>query len=114
MTLVPGCESDQYKTKKLVKIVMAAVRACRKTSLGFEKGCEQLSALVEWGESIAKGIGASHVGDHTEEQSDVIPHIIGEPAATWAEQDAAVENVIQISECAPRGARTKGRKRGGK
>uniref|UniRef100_K3ZBY4 Protein FAR1-RELATED SEQUENCE n=1 Tax=Setaria italica TaxID=4555 RepID=K3ZBY4_SETIT len=114
VTSVLGCESDQYKIKKLVEIAMAAVRACRKTSLGFEKGCEQLSALVEWGESIAKGTGASHVGDHTEEQSDVIPHIIGEPAASWAEQDAAVETAVQISECAPREARTKGRKHGGR
>ncbi|XP_022681792.1 protein FAR1-RELATED SEQUENCE 5 [Setaria italica] len=114
VTSVPGCESDQYKTKKLVEIAMAAVRACRKTSLGFEKGCEQLSALVEWGESIAKGTGASHVGDHTEEQSDVIPHTIGEPAASLAEQDAAVDTAVQISECAPREARTKGRKRGGR
>uniref|UniRef100_K3YXS2 Protein FAR1-RELATED SEQUENCE n=1 Tax=Setaria italica TaxID=4555 RepID=K3YXS2_SETIT len=114
VTSVPGCESDQYKTKKLVEIAMAAVRACRKTSLGFEKGCEQLSALVEWGESIAKGTGASHVGDHTEEQSDVIPHTIGEPAASLAEQDSAVDTAVQISECAPREARTKGRKRGGR
>ncbi|XP_072151368.1 protein FAR1-RELATED SEQUENCE 5-like [Setaria viridis] len=114
VTSVPDCESDQYKTKKLVQIAMATVRACRKTSLGFKKGCEQLSALIEWGESIAKGTGASHVGDHTEEQSDVIPHTIGEPTASLAEQDAAVDTAVQISECAPREARTKGRKRGGR
>uniref|UniRef100_K3XT86 Protein FAR1-RELATED SEQUENCE n=1 Tax=Setaria italica TaxID=4555 RepID=K3XT86_SETIT len=61
VTSGPGYESDQYKTKKLIEIAMAAMRACRKISLGFEKGC-----------------------------------------------------AIQISECAPREARTKGRKRGGK
>uniref|UniRef100_K3Y121 Protein FAR1-RELATED SEQUENCE n=1 Tax=Setaria italica TaxID=4555 RepID=K3Y121_SETIT len=77
VTSGPVCKSDQYKTKKLVEIAMAAVRACCKTSLGFEKGCEQLSALVEWGESIARG-------------------------------------AVQILECAPREARTKGRNHGGK
>nr|XP_034592503.1 protein FAR1-RELATED SEQUENCE 5-like [Setaria viridis] len=67
VTSGPGYKSNQYKTKKLIEIAMAAMRACRKISLGFEKGCEQLSALVEWGESIARGTGASQVGNHTEE-----------------------------------------------
>ncbi|RCV43108.1 hypothetical protein SETIT_9G268900v2 [Setaria italica] len=114
VTSIPGYESDQYKTKKLVEITMAAVRACRKTSLGFKKGCEYWfkKGCLHWLSGV--NTGASHVGDHTEEQSDVIPHIIGEPAASWAEQDAAVESAVQISECAPREARTKGRKRGRK
>ncbi|RCV43402.1 hypothetical protein SETIT_9G291600v2 [Setaria italica] len=121
----PRCESDQYKTKKLVEIVMVAIRACRKTSPGFEKGYEQLTALVEWGEIIARDTGASHVGDHTEEQNEVIPDTGGEPEASWAEQDVQnksideplaplVQTPVQILECAPREARTKGRKHGGK
>uniref|UniRef100_K3YDN6 Protein FAR1-RELATED SEQUENCE n=1 Tax=Setaria italica TaxID=4555 RepID=K3YDN6_SETIT len=38
VTSGPGCKSDQYKTKKLVEITMAVVRAFRKTSLELEKG----------------------------------------------------------------------------
>jgi hypothetical protein len=118
ITAGPGCESDQYKTKRLVEIAMAAVRACRKTNLGFEKGCEKLTQLVEWGETIARGTGPS------DDQTDVILDTGGEPENSWYEQDAQNESIdeplappvqssFQISDCAPREARTKGRKRGG-
>ncbi|CAM0150130.1 unnamed protein product [Urochloa decumbens] len=58
-----GCESDQYKTRKLVQLAMTAIGACRKTSIGFGRGCEQLIALAEWAETIAADTGPSNVGD---------------------------------------------------
>jgi hypothetical protein len=119
-----GCESDQYKTKKLVEVAMAAVRACRKTRLGFEQGCERLTALAEWGESVARDIEPVHMADCTNEEN--MTDETGEDGhANRVEQDVAnepgdepcappVPNGIQISECAPKEARTKGRNRGGK
>lgn len=99
-----GCESDRYKTKRLVEIAMAAVRACRKTSIGFEGGCEQLTALVEWAETIAIDGGPSH----SEDGVDLGNENGDDP------QVPPVADGIHISECAPKEARTKGRSRGGK
>ncbi|OEL18711.1 hypothetical protein BAE44_0020271 [Dichanthelium oligosanthes] len=103
---------------------MAAIKACCKTSLGFEQGCEQLTALTELGETIARYIETSHMGDCTNEEN--LTDETGEDAhANRVEQDVTnelgdeprappVPNGIQISECAPKEARTKDRKRGGK
>jgi hypothetical protein len=62
MTTGTTFKSEQPKTMKLVEITMAAVRACRKTSFGFEKGCEQMTTLAEWGEAIARDTGPSNRG----------------------------------------------------
>ena len=63
VTTETACESEKNKTKKLVEIAMTAVRACRKTSFGFEKACEQMTALAEWGEAIARDTGPSNRGE---------------------------------------------------
>ncbi|OEL15068.1 hypothetical protein BAE44_0023915 [Dichanthelium oligosanthes] len=85
-----GCESDQYKTKKLVEVAMAAVRACRKTRLGFDQGYEWLTALVEWGESVARDIEPAHMGDCINEEN--MTKETGEDGhANWVEQGMANE-----------------------
>ncbi|CAL4995202.1 unnamed protein product [Urochloa decumbens] len=120
-----GCESDQYKTRKLVQIAMAAVRACRKTSIGFGRGCEQLTALAEWAETIAADTGPSNVGDCASAQDMTCQTGSEDPGDNRIEQDVVngskdeprappVTDEVQISGCAPKEARTKGRKRGGK
>jgi hypothetical protein len=58
----PGCESEEYKTKRLVEIAMVAVRSLRKTNMGIEKGCEKMTALAEWGETIAAGTDIEYAG----------------------------------------------------
>jgi hypothetical protein len=125
VTIGPGCESEQYKTKRLVEIAMAAVRSLRKTSMGFEKGCEKLTALAEWGESIAAGTGPLNMPDCMYEQNDGRDETGDDPPSSWANEDVgncsgdgpyapAATDELQISEFAPKEARTKGRKRGGK
>lgn len=125
VTSGPGCESGQLISRKLVELAMAAVRACRKTSMGIEKGSEQLTALAEWGENIARDAGVPDMGDVADEQIDGIEESANEHESSQVEQGLSYESggqprappvpiEMQISECAPKEARTKGRKRGGK
>lgn len=124
VTTETACESEQHKTKKLVEIAMTAVRACRKTSFGFEKACEQMTALAEWGEAIARDTGPSNRGECSYSRGGS-SGTEDEPQANQGEQDVANEpggqprappilDEIQISNSAPKEAATKGRKRGGK
>jgi len=124
VTTETACESEKNKTKKLVEIAMTAVRACRKTSFGFEKACEQMTALAEWGEAIARDTGPSNRGECSYSRGGS-SRTEDEPQANQGEQDVANEpggqprappilDEIQISNSAPKEGATKGRKRGGK
>ncbi|CAD6342712.1 unnamed protein product [Miscanthus lutarioriparius] len=117
------CEDERYATRKLVDLVMMAVRALHKTSIGVERGSKDLQALAEWGESVAVGTGPSQMGDLRNEEnvSDGIrgPEVpaVDEVVANDTEEDPhspAIRKDKLISECAPKGASTKGRKRKGK
>lgn len=117
-------EDDQYNNMKLVKHAMRAVRSLRKTNIGVQRGCEELIALAEWGESVARDTGASMEGDHGRE-GNVGNRAREERQACTVEDGEGTEteldphsppttNIPLISECAPKEALTKGRKRRGK
>ena len=117
------CEDERYATRKLVDLAMMAVRALRKTSIGVERGSKDLQALAEWGESVGVGTGPSQMGNLRNEEnvSDGIrgPDVptVDEVVANDTEEDPhspAIGKETLISECAPKGASTKGRKRKGK
>ena len=124
VNLGEDCEYERYNTKKLVEVAMMAVRALRKTKIGVQRGCEDFMALAEWGESVARDTGATLIGDNGNE--GVAANIVREEhqAPTFGEgeetetgldpQSPSNINHELISECAPREAMTKGRKRGGK
>jgi hypothetical protein len=118
VTTGSGCESDQYKTKRLVEIAMAPVRSLRKTSMGFQKGCEKRTALAEWGETIAASTRPSNMLDCMSEQNDGIDETRDDPQSSgqmkMEEIVGEMDLMLQLSEFAPKEARTKGRKRGGK
>lgn len=111
VTTGPGCKPDQYRTKRLVDLAMAAVRALRKTSFGFERGCEQLSAIAEWGESIARDTVPSQMGNCSSEQDEVID--VENETGCEPHAPPPVPKEIQISDCAPKEATTKGESVGG-
>jgi len=68
-TLGPDCTTEQFRTSKLVTLAMAAVRACSKSRVGFEAGCEKFEALRRLAETIPADIGPSAQGNRTTDNS---------------------------------------------
>lgn len=107
VTVGPNCSTEQWRTSKLLNLAMAAVRACKKLSVGFETGCEKLIALTELAATVPDDIGPS-AARNLRNEDNVAREGLVPPLAPL------VDNEIEISATAPRKAQTKGsRKRTG-
>ncbi|KAL6838830.1 hypothetical protein ACP4OV_031544 [Aristida adscensionis] len=106
VTVGPDCTTEQFRTSKLVTLAMDAVRACRKSSIGFNTGCEDFIALRELADTISSDINMTSAGGARKEQNVDMETPIADVAPLIASE-------IEISTSAPREAQTKGsRKRG--